>query len=140
MRISDWSSDVCSSDLSTSIAFPAAGAASSAAGTRKPICPSGKRKATGEYAGEYVCRRLGFARPCFHDGRHGPPARGRRPKTGRHVLSVRAILGGLMLATPVSGTAAADDRASSRERFPEDAVVYFVLSHPFPNGDHANQS
>src|SRR3546814_8296885 len=85
MRISDWSSDVCSSDLSTSIAFPAAGAASSAAGTRKPICPSGKRKATGEYAGEYVCRRLGFARPCFQDGRHGPPARGRRTKTGRPV-------------------------------------------------------
>src|SRR3546814_11177764 len=123
MRISDWSSDVCSSDLSTSIAFPAAGAASSAAGTRKPICPSGKRKATGEYAGEYVCRRLGFARPCFQDGRHGPPARGRRTKTGRHVLSVRAILGGLLLATTVPGTAAADDSASSHDRLAPDEEV-----------------
>src|SRR3546814_3896282 len=44
----------------------------------------------------------------------------------------------LLLATPVPGTAAADDSASYRERLPQDEVIYFVLPDRFANGDPAN--
>ncbi|WP_425454916.1 alpha-amylase family glycosyl hydrolase [Hephaestia caeni] len=53
-------------------------------------------------------------------------------------MSVRAILGGLLLAATVPGTAAADDNASYRERLPQDEVIYFVLPDRFANGDPAN--